>query len=104
MVVLAIVGIRRSSGLQKFTHSPNVVGNAGFHSWSAAQRFVDASEVIPRVPKDHRCPVVLPLFREAVRQASEPAKAHAKRKIAALHYRSADALRIRLPHDRDNLR
>ena len=48
--------------------------------------------------------MVLPFLGERIRQASESALPHPQAEIGALHYRRADALRIRIADAWDYLR
>src|SRR5579862_5009170 len=89
--------------LQYFPHAPDVVRDPRCHSGGNAKRLVDASEVIPAIPKRDRCPVVFPFLTESVREACETTHSHSEAEIGPLDYRSADALRIRTAHDRDYL-
>jgi len=73
------------------------------HRRRHAERFVNAPKVVPAIPKHHSRAVVFPLLAEAIRQPSEPAKAHPKREIRTLHYRSANTFRVRVARDWDHL-
>jgi len=64
---------------------------------------MDATEVIPAIPERSSGPMVFPFLTEAVRQSGKPSETHAKRQVAALHYRSANAIRVRLTHNWDYL-
>jgi len=64
---------------------------------------MDAPEVIPAVPEHDGSAVVLPLIAEAIREASEPAKFHPKRKVAAFHDGRTNAVRVGLTHNWDYL-
>jgi len=80
-----------------------VISDSRFHRGRAAERLVDAAEIVEREPHCDGGPVVLPLLTESVRQPGEATNAHARAQIGPLDNRSADALRVGLAHDWDYL-
>jgi len=92
-----------SRSLQEFAHAPNVIGYPGFHRRSATQALVDTPKVVPGVPENDGSPVMIETLRERICEPRKSTQAHSQGEIAALDYRSADTLRIGLPHDWDHL-
>src|ERR1700739_2714820 len=84
------------SSLQEFADTPHMIGDPGVHRRCNAERFVNSTKIVERVPQHEGCPVVLPLARKRICQSSESAVSHAKGEIRALHYRSTDSFRIRI--------
>src|SRR5260370_5005118 len=70
------------------------LGHASGNRWSRLERLMDAHEIVVHVVERNLMHVVLDLFREAIRQASETAHIHAHSEILALHVASADVLGI----------
>ena len=64
---------------------------------------MDTAKVVGGEVQAERGPVVLPLLREAVRQASQSTHLHPHSEILAPHNRSANTFRIRPTDDWDNL-
>lgn len=65
--------------------------------------FVDAAEVIVRVPERDCRPVVLPFLREAIGQSSEAAASHADAEVRAFDDGRSDAVGIGITADWDPL-
>src|ERR1039457_7044470 len=103
-VLTASETIRGSRGLQEFAHAPNVSADASGHGWRHAKRFVDPAEIVEGEPKRNRCPMVLPFLRKRICEPGEPAHAHPRTEVAALHGARADAGRIGTAHNWDFLR
>ena len=80
-----------------------MVGNTGGHRRRHSQRLVDATEIVEREPASDSGPVILPLFREGIRQPSESPIAQARAQVTALHNRCTDAIRIGIAKDWDSL-
>jgi hypothetical protein len=96
--------IKGSRGLQQFSHAPNVIADSSGHCWSHAKRLVDATKIVEGKPARNRCPVVLPLLTEGIREARKSACAHTDTQVLTLHNRSANTLGIGTAHDWDHLR
>jgi CRP-like cAMP-binding protein len=75
---------------------PDVVRDTSCHCGRDAERFVNSGKaVMQEVQRDHM-PVILQLFAENVRQASEAAIRHAHREILRFYIRCADPAFARL--------
>jgi hypothetical protein len=93
----------KSSHLQQFAHSPDVIGDPSGHRWCHPQRLMTTAEVVVCKPAGQRRPMILPFLAESVREPREPPRAHPNRKILAFDMRGTDALWVRLAHDWDYL-
>jgi hypothetical protein len=78
---------------------PNVLADSCFHGWSDPKSLMHTSEAIVRVEQRDLVHVVLNLFAEAIRQASESAHAHSHREVLSFDVAGANVLWIGIAGD-----
>ena len=81
-----------------------MVSNTCCHGGCSSQCLVDPAEVVKSEPQHNGRAMVLELFAESVRQASEAADTHPHGKVLAFDVRSANAFGIGSPDAWDHLR
>src|SRR5438067_1730339 len=83
--------------LQKLGNRPYVIGNTSGHCRGATNSAVQTAVVVPSEIEGKGRLVILPFFREAVRQARQSANLHPHREILPFHMRCANPLWVGLP-------
>lgn len=80
---------------EQFPQSPYVIRDARFKGGRNAKRRMDAAEIVVREIQGTSVFQIVELLGIGIRQASEAAKGHANREVAALHIAGGDVTRIR---------
>lgn len=78
-----------------------MIGDAGFHCRSDAQRLVHTVEVVVRKMQTKRGPEILPFLAKAIGQPRQAADRHPHCEVLALDVRGADFVRIGIAQNRD---